>query len=81
MITLITGILIGIALCYIGSLIADIVKFYNFKAWLRSNNVDVNSLSQEDMSAALTAYNLRKVPNVTINLVNHIDKTESKDVE
>jgi hypothetical protein len=81
MITLITGILIGIALCYVGSLISDIVKFHHFKAWLRSNNVDVNSLSQGDMSAALTAYNLRKVPNVTIDLVNHIDKTESKDVE
>ena len=80
MISLFTGILIGIGICYLGSLIYDIVKFYNFKAWLRMKNVDIKSLDEENMRAAMTAYNLRKVPNVTIDLVDHIDKTESTDV-
>jgi hypothetical protein len=44
-------------------------------------NVDIESLDEENMRAAMTAYNLRKVPNVTIDLVDHIDKTESTDVE
>jgi hypothetical protein len=81
MISIFTGILIGIGICYLGSLIYDIVKFYNFKAWLRMKNVDIESLDEENMRAAMTAYNLRKVPNVTIDLVDHIDKTESTDVE
>jgi hypothetical protein len=79
MISIFTGILIGIGICYLGSLIYDIVKFYNFKAWLRIKNVDIDSLDEPNMRAAMTAYNLRKVPNVTIDLV--ADNSESKEVE
>jgi hypothetical protein len=79
MISIFTGILIGIGICYLGSLIHDVVKFYNFKAWLRMKNVDIESMDQENMRAAMTAYNLRKVPNVTIDLV--ADNPESKEVE
>jgi len=80
MISLFTGILIGIGICYLGSLIYDIVKFYNFKTWLRSRNIDIDSLDEANMRAAMTAYNLRKVPNVTIDLVNDIDKSDTTGV-
>ena len=79
MISIFTGILIGIGICYLGSLIYDIVKFYNFKTWLRSRNIDIDSLDEANMRAAMTAYNLRKVPNVTIDLI--ADNPESKEVE
>jgi hypothetical protein len=79
MISIFTGILIGIGICYLGSLIHDVVKFYNFKTWLRSRNIDIDSLDEPNMRAAMTAYNLRKVPNVTIDLV--ADNPESKEVE
>ena len=81
MISLFTGILIGIGTCYLGSLISDVVKFYTFKNWLQLRNIDINSLDEANMRAAMTAFNLRKVPNVTIDLVNDIDKSKSSDVE
>ena len=81
MITLFTGILIGIGICYLGSLIYDIVKFYNFKAWMRSRNIDIDSLDEPNMRAAMTAYNLRKVPNVIVELIPDPDSVEDKEVE
>lgn len=81
MISLFTGILIGIGICYLGSLIYDIVKFYNFKTWLRSRNIDIDSMDEENMRAAMTAYNLRKVRNVTIELIPDVDSVKDKEVE
>jgi hypothetical protein len=81
MISLFTGILIGIGICYLGSLIYDIVKFYNFKTWMISRNIDINSLDEENMRAAMTAYNLRKVPNVIVELIPDPDSVDDKEVE
>jgi hypothetical protein len=81
MISLFTGILIGIGICYLGSLIYDIVKFYNFKTWMISRNIDINSLDEENMRAAMTAYNLRKVPNVIVELIPDLDSVDDKEVE
>ena len=81
MISLFTGILIGIGICYLGSLIYDVVKFYNFKAWLRMKNVDIESMDEENMRAAMTAYNLRKVPNVIVELIPDPDNVDDKEVE
>jgi hypothetical protein len=81
MISIFTGILIGIGVCYLGSLIYDIVKFYNFKTWMISRNIDINSLDEENMRAAMTAYNLRKVPNVIVELIPDLDSVDDKEVE
>jgi len=81
MISIFTGILIGIGVCYLGSLIYDIVKFYNFKTWMISRNIDINSLDEENMRAAMTAYNLRKVPNVIVELIPDPDSVDDKEVE
>ena len=81
MISIFTGILIGISICYLGSLIYDIVKFYNFKAWLRMKNVDIESMDEENMRAAMTAYNLRKVTNVIVELIPDPDSVDDKEVE
>jgi hypothetical protein len=44
-------------------------------------NVDIESMDEENMRAAMTAYNLRKVPNVIVELIPDPDSVDDKEVE
>ena len=77
MISIITGILIGVGMCYVGTLIADIIKTRRFMKWLRNRGLDPYALDNDSIRAVRIAYIMENVPNVSIE-VSH---NKENDIE
>ena len=77
MISIITGILIGVGLCYVGTLIADLIKVRKFIAWMQAKGIDPWKMDKDSLRAARIAYMVENMPNVSIE-VSH---NKENDIE
>lgn len=73
MIILITGIFIGVAMCYLGTLASDIIKTRKFMQWLRNRGLDPYAMDNDSIRAARIAYIIKDVPNVEVEVCSKPD--------
>lgn len=73
MIILITGILIGVAMCYLGTLASDIIKTRKFMQWLRKRGLDPYTMDSDSIRVARIAYIIEDVPNVQVEVCSKSD--------
>ena len=70
------GIVIGITLCYAGTLLNEWFDYYKMLKWLEKKDIDVDDATENQLKQYIIMYKLSKVPNVEIDV---IQKTEDED--
>jgi len=70
------GIVIGITLCYAGTLLNEWFDYYKMLKWLEEKDIDVDDATENQLKQYIIMYKLSKVPNVEIDV---IQKTEDED--
>jgi len=70
------GIVIGIALCYAGTLLNEWFEYYRMLKWLEEKGIDVDDATENQLKQYIIMYKLSKVPNVEIDVIR---KTEDED--
>ena len=75
------GIVIGITLCYLGTLLSEWFEYYRMLKWLEEKDIDVDDATEYQLKQYIIMYKLSKVPNVEIDVVRRAEGEDGNPVE
>lgn len=75
------GIVIGITLCYAGTLLNEWFDYYKMLKWLEDKDIDVDDATENQLKQYIIMYKLSKVPNVEIDVVRRAEDEDGNPIE
>lgn len=75
------GIVIGITLCYVGTLLNEWFEYYRMLKWLEDKDIDVYDATENQLKQYIIMYKLSKVPNVEIDVVRRAEDEDGNPIE
>lgn len=75
------GIVIGITLCYVGTLLNEWFEYYRMLKWLEDKDIDVYDATENQLKQYIIMYKLSKVPNVEIDVVRRTEDEDGNPIE
>lgn len=75
------GIVIGITLCYLGTLLSEWFEYYRMLKWLEEKYIDVDDATENQLKQYIIMYKLSKVPNVEIDVVRRAEDEDGNPID
>ena len=75
------GVVLGIALCYVGTLLNEWLEYYRMLMWLEEKDIDIDNATDNQMKQYIIMYKLSKVPNVEIDVIRKVEDEDGKPID